>query len=205
MNARPVAEVCPNCGAPWDPSEGGTCPWCQARIRAQPPAGLPFSFLSSQAGLVPDDVDDCWSSAPFIYLMLSVLGSGLSSEPAVQGYAGSEPGLREQIRTLSAAVSEAGVRVRDAGLLKGAFDQNLRVYTPAEIWTFDLAVDVIAMLGALEGLPASKRATVAGNVRSLDRDVHSHSWKKELKKAGAGPEGFRELRAKVPRHAPRPP
>jgi hypothetical protein len=38
------------------------------------------------------------------------------------------------------------VRVRDARLLKDSFDDNLKVYEPAEIWLADLAIDVIAML-----------------------------------------------------------
>ena len=45
-------------------------------------------------------------------------------------------------------------------------------------------------------------AAAAGgyHLRSLDQTARSHTWKKDLKKAGTGPEEFRELRAKAPRH-----
>lgn len=96
-------------------------------------------------------------------------------------------------------MSAAGVRVRDAGLLRDSFDENLKAYTPEEIWTFGLAIDVI---GTLEGLSGKSRVLVAGGLRQLDQDVASHTWKEELKKAGARPEAFRGLRAEVPRHTP---
>jgi hypothetical protein len=57
---------------------------------------------------------------------------------------------------------------------------------------------VIAMLGALDGLPGGTRASVAGSLRLLDRNAHIHTWKKDLRNAGPGPEAFRELRARVP-------
>lgn len=56
------------------------------------------------------------------------------------------------------ATSVAGVRVRDGGLIKDDFDNNLKVHTPNEIWTFNLAVDVVARLGGLEGLPPPTHA-----------------------------------------------
>jgi len=150
---------------------------------------------------VPRDVDDCSASAPFIGLILSILGPALHLEPAVAEYVGRNPGFREQVRTLSAA----GVRVRDAGLLTDEVGKNnLTVYTPEEIWTFDLVVDVIAVLGALHGLRGKTRAQVAEDLRLLDRTAHSHTWKKELKRAGEGVPQFRELRARIPQHTPHP-
>jgi hypothetical protein len=101
-------------------------------------------------------------------------------------------------------VSAAGVRVRDAGLVKDSFTENFKPYTPEEIWAFDLAVDVVAMLGSLDGLTGQAKAELAGGLRLLDRDVHSHHWKKEVSQAGQGPEAFRALRAQVPRHIPHP-
>jgi hypothetical protein len=80
-------------------------------------------------------------------------GNSLTYDRAVVAYLSAEPGLRQKIRQLSAAVGVAGARVRDAGLLTDSFDQNLRVYTSEEIWTFDPAIDVIALLGTLDGLP----------------------------------------------------
>jgi hypothetical protein len=191
-----VLDVCPNCGAPLDLDEGGKCRWCRAHVRTK----LPWSggvTREHQTGLVPGAVDD-QSVAPFIYLTLGTLGAGLSRERAVQACLSAEPGLREKIRQLSTEVGAAGVRVRDSGLLKGGFDENLGVYTPEEIWAFDLAFDVIAMFGALDGLPGGTRASTAESLRLLDRKAHGHTWKKDLKKAGDGPQALRELRARVP-------
>jgi hypothetical protein len=72
------------------------------------------------------------------------------------------------------------------------------VYTAEEIWTFELAIDVIAMLGALDGLPGQARARAAEDVRTLNETARGHHWNKELKQAGTGPEEFRQLRAEVP-------
>jgi hypothetical protein len=189
--------TCPNCGAPLELDQGGNCRWCHARLRTEPrhaPSGH-----GGGLGLVPPGTDDCSTSAPFLYLTLAALGYGLSTEPVVREYARANPGQAARIRALSTAVSAAGVRVRDAGLLKDSFDENLRVYTAEEIWTFELAIDVIAMLGALDGLPGKARAMVAEDVRTLDGTAHGHTWRKGLKQAGPGPEEFQQLRAEIPR------
>jgi hypothetical protein len=205
MSGGAKADVCPNCGAVLELDIDSRCRWCHAHIEVRQPSPRRARFESVvDGGLVPDSADDCASSAPFLYLLLSTLGPGLSFEPAVQDYLRMEPVLRQTIRALATAVSEAGVRVRDDGSLKNDFDENLRVYTPDEIWTFDLAIDVAAWLCALDGLQRKTQAQVAGNVRLLDREVTSHYWKKELKVAGDGPRKFHELRAKVPRHKPNP-
>ena len=160
-------------------------------------AAAPASRILHQVSLVPEDVDNCFTSSPFLYLALSALGL-LETQPAVKEHMRREPRLLQQIRALSTAVSAAGVRVRDAGLLRDSFDVNAGVYTPEEIWTFDLVFDVIALAGTLEGLSGQTRATMAGNVRSLDEYSHSHTWKKAMKKAGEGPAAWRELRARTP-------
>jgi hypothetical protein len=184
------------------------CRWCQARIETGPQSGRAARHVvttaGSEASLVPPGADDCSSCSPFVYLIISVLGPLLSDEPAVQAYTSAQPGLLEQIRALSVAVSEAGVRARDAGVLKSDIDNRLTLYTSEQIWTFDLAADVIAVLSVLDALPSGVRATVTGHLRSLDQEAHSHTWKKEVKKAGDGPESFRALRAKVPHHKPNP-
>ena len=160
--------------------------------------------MSMGQGLVPDGTDNCWTSAPFIYLILACLGSGLTSESAVLNYVREYPEFHRQIRELSTAVSDAGVRVRDEGRLRSDMDDNLRVYTPDEIWMFDLAVDLIAMLGSVDGLSNQSLAEYKNNVRTLDDEVHAHTWKKGVKKAGAGPVQFQELRQRVPHHVPNP-
>lgn len=200
MNAAPVVDVCANCGAPLDLDETGACRWCHAHIRTER-AKIPVLSSDDEVSLVPEDADDCMSSAPFLFLALSTLGPLLSTEPVVREYMRGQPRLLPQIRALSTAVSAAGVRVRDAGLLKDDFDDNLAVYTPEEIWTFDLAFDVIALIGALDGLPGRARAKAASDLRTLDQDTRGHAWRHAMKKAGEGPVAFAELRATVPHRA----
>lgn len=67
---------------------------------------------------MPGGVDDCSSSAPFLCMLLSALGPGLSPESAVQDYLHQEPAFHQAVRALATAVSKAGVRVRDAGLVR---------------------------------------------------------------------------------------
>jgi hypothetical protein len=197
VKSGPILDVCPNCGAPLDVDEDGKCRWCRAHVRVQVPWSGPGGRYG-QSSLVPDDVDD-QSVAPFIYLTLATVGPLLAHENTVQAQVSAEPGLRQQIRLLSTSVGAAGARVRNAGLLKDSFDESLQVYTPEEIWTFDLAFDVIAMLGAIDGLRAGTRASLVDSLRSLDRTARLHTFKKDLKKAGQGPEALRDLRARVPR------
>ncbi len=141
--------------------------------------------------------------APFIYLALSTLGL-LSGDSVVQQYASAQPEAQHAIGELCRAVAAAGTRVRDTGQMRDSFDENLRYYTAEEIWLFDLAIDVIAMLGTLGGLPPGTRARVIDDLKLLDNNVHSHHWKKEVRQAGDGPAQFRELRAHVPHHQPHP-
>lgn len=89
MNAVPVVEVCANCGAPLDLDEAGACRWCRARIRMEQAAGPSF-HVQDQLGLVPEDADDCMSSAPFIGLALSALYL-LGTQPPVKEYMHREP------------------------------------------------------------------------------------------------------------------
>lgn len=192
MSAGPVTSLCRNCGAPLELDDAGRCRWCHAPVRFESPG--------SRAGLVPHGLDDCFTSAPFIYLTLSAFNL-LGTENAVRQFLAANPGLHDRIRALAVATSAAGVRVRDAGLLKDDFDDNLKVYTPEEIWTFNLAIDVVARLSVLDGLPPSTHAQMVNNLKSLDDRVRSHTWKKELKRAGDGPAEFRDLRAAMPPHA----
>ena len=160
--------------------------------------------LDDQGGLVPgNDLADDFSVAPFVGLILASFRN-LSGEPSVQRYVSQEPGLRLAIRSLTAAVTAAGARVRDAGELHGSLDDSLKPYTSAEIWVFNLATDVIAVLGSAAGLSSGMRAMMASNLGGLDREASSHRWKKELKSAELGPEAFRELRSRIPRRTLKP-
>jgi hypothetical protein len=203
MNPDPRRVLCPHCGAPLDldPAVAGQCPSCRGAIRFAEPLRSPVTDQASQAGLVPPGLD-YEAVAAFIKLTLMSL-SLLSGDPVVQQYASAAPDAQRAISELSRAVAAAGTRVRDTGQLRGYFDQDLRYYTAQEIWLFDLAIDVLAMLGALGGLPPRTRASVAQDVRLLDGHVR-HRWKKAVRQAGGGPAQFRELRAHVPRHQPHP-
>jgi hypothetical protein len=158
-------------------------------------------------GLAPGDLY-LETDVPFIHLLLVTLGYdpgyGLSAEPAVQEFVVAEPGLLEDIRSLSAEVGAAGRRVHEAGLLKNGFDDHLKYYEPAEIWCFDLAIDVIAMLAALTGLTGDGRASTTQALRNLDATAQGHAWHKGLKHAGDGPAALGALRERVPRHTPDP-
>lgn len=200
MTTGPAVDVCRNCGAPLELDDAGRCRWCHVRIRYESAGSQGASQGNSQGGLLPRGLDDCSTSAPFLYLILSAFYL-LGTEDTVKQFLARNPGLRQQLHALTAATSAAGVRVRDAGLLKNDFDDNLRVYTPGEIWTFDLAVDVVARLGGLEGLPAKTHAQIVSDLKTLNDQTHSHHWKKELKSAGDGVPQFRELRAAIPPHA----
>ena len=148
------------------------------------------------------------TDVPFIHLILVVLGYGpsygLSAEPAVREFVDAEPGLLADIRSLGAAVGAASQRVREAGLLKNGFDDHLTYYDPAEIWCFDLAIDVIAMLAGLTGLTGTGRADTTQALRNLDATAQGHTWRKGLKHAGDGPAALGALRERVPRHTPDP-
>jgi hypothetical protein len=193
-----VADFCANCGAPLELDINGQCRWCHAHVKASQPQ----HFYDDDIDLVPPGVDDCWSSAPFLSLTLSALNM-LGSRAVIRDYVNARPGLLASIRELSVAVSTAGVRVRDSGALQNDYDSRLSIYTPEEIWTFDLAFDLIAMLGTLEQ-DSETRALVASDLRSLDEEVTERAWKKQLGKAGDGPAQFRELRSVVPPHSPNP-
>ena len=82
--------TCPNCGAPLELDQGGNCRWCHAHLRTEPRHGP--SGHGGGLGLVPAGTDDCGTSAPFLYLTLAALGSGLSYEPVVREYARANPG-----------------------------------------------------------------------------------------------------------------
>ena len=68
-----VAGVCTNCGAPLDIDEDGKCRWCHATLRVKPRSPVPTRrvvFFGDDTALVPGGVDDCSTSAPFLYLTI---------------------------------------------------------------------------------------------------------------------------------------
>jgi hypothetical protein len=154
----------------------------------------------SEKRLAPFELDTA-GIPDFLGLTLSSLG-WLSNDDVVQQYIAAEPRALAAIRALSTAVAAAGVRIRDSGRMHGSFDDNLALYSAEEIWMFDLAIDVIAMLSTLGGLTPETRAPIIRNLGPLDERVRTLHWKREVHKAGAGPAEFLELRAHVPHHKP---
>lgn len=204
MNSSSAVILCPHCGSPLalDSAMSGHCPECNGKVRFAESSRVAVTRRPGDSGLVPAGLD-MEVVAPFIYLTLMTL-SLLGSEPVVQQYTSAQAEAHDAIRELSRAVAAAGTRVRDAGQMRDSLDENLRYYTSEEIWLFNLAIDVIAMFGALGGLSPAARARNIEDVRLLDNNVTSHHWKKEVRQAGDGPAQFRALRAHVPHHQPHP-
>jgi hypothetical protein len=159
--------------------------------------GTPLSlFQDGWYLLVPEGTDDCFTAAASLFLALSTFSLAGQQAP-VKEYMRREPRLLQQVRALTTAVSAAGVRVRDAGLVRDGFHSNLAVFAPEEIWTFDLAIDVLAQLSALDGLTGEMRASIVQSVQQLDRDSRQKIWQKGMNKAGGGPVTWHELRART--------
>ncbi len=152
-------------------------------------------------GLVPRHLNYGDATTPFIYDTISAL-QRLSDEPAVEQFVEARPEDLRAIQALARAVTEAGLRVRATHAGAKVYDEHLRQFTAEEIWEIDLAVDVVAMLVGSGGVSADTRRSVFDRLRRIDEHVHSHHWKAEVRKAGAGPAAFRELRQAIPHHKP---
>jgi hypothetical protein len=207
MPADPSVRTCPNCGAPLELDVEGRCRWCQVFVDVPPvPAAgrTKVDPFDDQLTLEPDSVyRDDNSFPPGIALILSTLRN-LGKDVAVQNYLDGVPGLRHAIRTLSIALGAAGARIRDPGLMRDDFDDNPAYYAPDEIWACDLALDVIAALGSIEGVAGGWHAEARSTVRTFDVEQpgdQRRAWQKGLKAAGAGPEAFRQMRAQIPDRA----
>jgi hypothetical protein len=67
---------------------------------------------------------------------------------------------------------------------------------------FDLAIDVVAMLATNGGSRSDTHDMIISDLRSIDKHAHSRQWRHQVKKAGAGPAQFRQLRELIPHHQP---
>ncbi|MHB8466855.1 MAG: hypothetical protein ACYDH6_17575 [Acidimicrobiales bacterium] len=168
------AEACPNCGAPLHLDPQGLCSFCRAPIRTAAAA-------SSDA---PPPADK----------LLRAIG-GLIDEPAVQRVVEKE-GLADGTHALTSAIIAAGQRVTDAGLVLDRW-VDIKIYEPAEIWTFNLAADVIALLVAVDNLSKVKRTAVRDVLVSIDAGLGTHWCRSTIGNAAPGPEEFRQLRETV--------
>jgi len=202
VNVEATAGRCPNCSSPLALDAAGRCQYCSARYDVALAAREAHASLYSNdpvivSSLVPNGLDHD-GVPPFVSLIISSLGL-LSSEARVRDYLAAQPEAHQAIRALVAAVAAAGVRVRDSGLTRDMFSEALRQFAAAEIWVFNLAIDVIAMLGQV-GLTPGDHALVRGDLQTLDQEVREHYWQQQVHAAGAGPAQFRDLRAYVPHH-----
>ena len=158
--------------------------------------------------LIPQDFV-MGTDVPFIDLLLVSLGYGpyygLSAESAVRDAVRGQPGLYEQIRAVGAVVGRAGVRVRDSGQLRDSFDNETRYYTSDELWCFDMATDVLAMLAVLPGVSGSARFSALEAVRDLNKTLTGHWFHKHVKHAVDAPRDFGALRSRVPARTDKPP
>jgi hypothetical protein len=128
----------------------------------------------------------------------------VGEQPSVRQYLTSQPRAHASMLALSSAIAQAGARVRAMAPGSKDYKDHLRLFTPEEIWMVDLAIDVAAMLAGGGGIDQTVHELVIWKLRDLDEHVHSHHWHKEVRKAGAGPAEFRDLRALVPHHRPHP-
>jgi hypothetical protein len=151
-------------------------------------------------GLVPPHLN-YGAVAPFIYETMFALEL-LSDENPVRQYTRAEPDAHRAILALSRAVALTGIRVRDTNKKGDAFDEHLGLFTADEIWMFDLAIDVVAMFATGGGLSSDTGGMAQDRLRSIDKHVHSHHWKAQVRKAGEGPAEFRALRNSIPHHRP---
>ncbi|HUC56771.1 MAG TPA: hypothetical protein VMA95_05180 [Streptosporangiaceae bacterium] len=150
------------------------------------------------SGLVPHGLD-FGATAPFVYDTLFGL-LALQDQPPVEQYGRANPDARQAIFALSRTAGQAGVRVRDGGQAKDEFlEGHLRLYSAEEIWMFDLAIDVLAMLATGGGLHQGTLTQARDHLKRADEQTHSAHWRRAVHQAGAGPVEFRELRAHVPR------
>ena len=169
-------QTCPNCGAPLQLDREGVCTFCRARITY---SGSTFADLPAP-------------SRPLLRIATS-----LSAEPAAErvlestGVAGSTDALLD-------AVAAAGRRVLDDGLILDERRVDFKVYRSEEMWAFNLAADLVALLAAAPNLPKAKRAAMHDLLLTVDAGLGSHWSRSTIGNAGAGPESFRELRDAIP-------
>jgi hypothetical protein len=154
------------------------------------------------AGLLPRHLNYGDVTIPFLYNTLSAM-QWMSDESSVQQYLRAYPQAHRAIIALSRAITDVGLRIRRASRDRDIYDEHLGHFTADEIWMFDLAIDVVAMFATGGGLHQETSRSVQDKLREADEHVHSHHWQREVRKAGAGPAQYHELRALIPHHKPR--
>ena len=150
--------------------------------------------------IVPPHLD-FGATSPFIDRTLFALLE-LAGESAVQQYLHANPESQKAILELSRIVGQAGARVREAQGPHIVIDEQIKYYSAEEVWMFDLAIDVVAMLATNGGSRSDTDGMIISDLRSIDKHAHSRQWRHQVHKAGAGPAQFRQLRELIPHHQP---
>jgi hypothetical protein len=209
MTETAIVEHCPNCGAPLELDEQGNCHWCHQHVTV-----MADGEQRALDGLTPEQVEsiakvdrhdelnlpdgDVYLPLPAFPLLACFNTSAY--DRAVQGFLAA-PGRIDSIRALAVAVQTAGQRLQDANVADDdVVQRGEKIYTPDELWTFDLFVDLLAWLESIGGIERDTRTSLRETV-SLHDDLWRARSRKPLKKAGDGPEAFRALREAVP-HRP---
>jgi hypothetical protein len=149
--------------------------------------------------MVPPHLD-FGATSPFIERPLFALLL-LNDEPSVQQYLRANLDAQKALLELTGAIGQVALRVRDAHGPKIVIDEHIKYYSAQEIWMFDLAIDVVAML-VTSGATVSDRDLILSDLRSADKHAGSRPWRHQVHKAGAGPAQFRQLRELIPHHQP---
>jgi hypothetical protein len=122
----------------------------------------------------------------------------LLSEPAAARVL-TDSDLTEGVNVLLDAVVTAGQRVQDEGLTPAGTVVDLKIYRPVELWTFNLAADVLALLATAPDVPKVKRAAVNPFREGLDAGLGSHSSRSTIGNVRPAPPEFEALRAAIPK------
>ncbi|MFN8038534.1 MAG: hypothetical protein U0Q07_04905 [Acidimicrobiales bacterium] len=169
-------QACPSCGAPLELDHTGRCAYCRARVEHVLPA---FADLPPPARGILRVVD------------------AVEGEPAVERLIADQD-LAGPLAEVLDAVADAAHRVLDAGFVLDERRVDLRVYTPEEMWTFNLAADLAALLVAAPQLAREKRRAARDLFVPIDAALGAPRSRSAIGNAHDGPEALRELRAAVP-------
>ncbi len=169
-------ETCPNCGAPLHLDAEGLCTFCRAKVAR---AGPSFADVPAPARAILH------------------VSEALASEAVVSRFV-EQQGLAASVPALMDDVAGAGRRVVTDGLVLDERRIDFGVYTPDEMWVFNLAADLVAMLAALPNLAKTKRAAVRDLLITVDAALGTHSARSTIGNAHEGPADLRPLRETIP-------
>ena len=165
--------TCSNCGAPLQLDAQRRCAFCHAPA---PAAAADRPVPVNQILLALDALRDQPAVARFIEKQ--DLGGGAD--------------------VVAAAVEAAGWRIVDSGVGVGS-TVDIKAYTPVDLWTFNLAADLVAMLDAVDNLSKVTRAEVRAVLAGIDAVLFSPWSMSTTARGRPGPDELQPLRAAVPR------